>query len=99
MQRREQYHTLVARSAASPLNLQDFSVNADIPLRQLGATSRQQCSKQPLFDHLVGKGKQRRRKREVERFRRLEIEHQLEFGRLLNRQIAGFCALEDLIDE
>ena len=51
------------------------------------------------LDHLVGKGKQRRRKREVERFRRPEIEHQLEFGRLLNRQIAGFCALEDLIDE
>jgi hypothetical protein len=51
------------------------------------------------LDHLVGKGKQRRWKREVERFRRLEIEHQLEFGRLLNRQIAGFCALEDLIDE
>jgi len=52
-----------------------------------------------LLDHLVGEGKQRWRNREVERLRRLEIEHQLEFGRLLNRQIAGFCALEDLIDE
>src|SRR5262245_4771467 len=51
------------------------------------------------LDHLVGKRKQRRWNCEVEHPRRLEIEHELEFGWLLNRQIAGFCALQDLVDE
>src|SRR5262249_32532894 len=43
--------------------------------------------------------KQRRRNREVERLRRLEIEHQIKFRRLLDRQIAGLGALENLVDE
>src|SRR6516164_10537756 len=51
-----------------------------------------------LFDHLVGESKQRRRNREVERLRRLEIEHQIEFRRLLDWQIAGLGALENLVD-
>src|SRR5216683_851448 len=53
----------------------------------------------PLFDHLVGEGQQCRGNFQAERLSRLEIEHQLEFGWLLDRQIAGLGALEDLVDE
>ena len=51
-----------------------------------------------LFDHLVGAGEQRGRHGEAERFGRFHIDHQLEFGRLLNGQIGGLGALEDLVD-
>jgi len=34
-----------------------------------------------------------------ERLRRLEVDHQLELGRLLDGQVGGLGALEDLIDE
>jgi hypothetical protein len=37
------------------------------------------------FDHLVGGGEQCRRHSEAERLGGLEIEHQLEFGRLFDR--------------
>jgi hypothetical protein len=36
----------------------------------------------PSFDHLVGDGEQRERHREAERLRSLEIDHDLELGRL-----------------
>ena len=48
-----------------------------------------------LLDYLVGKGKNRRWYREVERLRRLEVDHQFEFSRLLDRQIGRLLALED----
>ena len=39
-----------------------------------------------LFEQLVGAGKQRQGKPEAERFRRLEVDYQLQFGRLLDWQ-------------
>ena len=48
-------------------------------------------SVQLLFDHLVGAGKQRLREVEPEGSRRRKIDDELEFGRLLDRQIAGFA--------
>src|SRR6266540_2893799 len=36
---------------------------------------------------------------QARRYRGLEVEHQLEFSRLLDRQIAGLGALENLVDE
>jgi hypothetical protein len=45
-----------------------------------------------LLDHLVGAGLQRERHGKPERPGRFEVDHQLEFGRLLNRQFAGFGA-------
>jgi hypothetical protein len=49
------------------------------------------------LDH-VGDGLQRERNRQAECLRRLEIDHQLELGRLQNREVGGFLALEDTID-
>ena len=40
-----------------------------------------------LFDDLVGAGEQHRRHGEADRFRGLEVDDQLEFGRHLHRQI------------
>jgi hypothetical protein len=65
----------------------------DVPIASLT-----QCSRQSLFDHLVGAGEQRWRHREAERLRSLEIDHQFVLGRVLHRQVARFLALEDAID-
>jgi hypothetical protein len=40
-----------------------------------------------LFDHLIGPREDRRRDRQAERRGSLQVDHQLEFGRLLNWQI------------
>src|SRR5262245_64215813 len=46
-----------------------------------------------LFDHLVGAGEQRLRHVEAERLGCLEVDHQLELGWLLDRNIARLGAL------
>jgi hypothetical protein len=51
-----------------------------------------------LFDHLVGAGEQRWRHVEAERLGTLEVDNELEFSRLLNRQITRFLAFEDAAD-
>src|SRR5438552_2412524 len=51
-----------------------------------------------LFDHLVGPNEQRRRHGEAERFGRLHVDHELEFCRLLYRQIGRLRASENLVD-
>jgi hypothetical protein len=47
----------------------------------------------PSFDDLVGAGEDRWRDGEAERLRSLEINDQLEFGRLLDWQIGGLSTL------
>src|SRR5262245_47713276 len=47
------------------------------------------------FDHLVGEREQRRRHFDAERARRLQIEHELEPGRLHDRNVGRLLALED----
>src|SRR5215471_8035232 len=51
-----------------------------------------------LFNHLVGQLLQRQGHIEAECLRGLEVDHQLELGGRLNRQLAWFRALEDAID-
>ena len=48
-----------------------------------------------LFDHLVGGGEQRWRHGEAEHPGGLGVDDQLELGRLHDRQVRGFGALED----
>jgi hypothetical protein len=48
------------------------------------------------FDDLVGACKNRLRDCQAERVGGVQIDDQLEFGRLLDRQIGGFGAVEDL---
>jgi hypothetical protein len=51
-----------------------------------------------LFDHLVGAGEKRQWHFEAERLRCLEVDHRVELGRLLHRQVGRLLALEDAID-
>src|SRR5262245_29583114 len=51
------------------------------------------------LEHLVGEDVELRRDGYPESIGGLTIDHQMEFGRLLDRQVAGLCALENLVDE
>jgi hypothetical protein len=50
------------------------------------------------FDYVVGADQDRGRDRQTERFRRSRIDHKLELGRLLDRQVCGMGAIQDLVD-
>ena len=50
------------------------------------------------LDDFVGGGEQRRRDGEAEGFGGLEVDDQFETRRLLDRQIAGSCTFQDLVD-
>jgi hypothetical protein len=51
-----------------------------------------------LLDNLVGAGEQRRRHLEAKRPCGLEVDHELELGRLHDRQVGGLGAVENAAD-
>src|SRR4030095_6410195 len=51
-----------------------------------------------LLDHLIRPRQQRGRDREAERLGCLEVDQQFERRGLLNREISGLCAFENLVD-
>src|SRR5215469_5795615 len=63
-----------------------------------GVTARAARRQLLSFDDLVGAQQNRLRDRQAERLGGLEIDHQLEFGRLLDRKIGGLGDFEDLSD-
>src|SRR4029077_13098998 len=67
-----------------------------IELVLLGTKSRLTLS--VSLDHLVGPLQERGRDRQPEGLGGLEVDEQVVLGGLLDRQIAGLCALEDLVD-
>src|SRR5262245_2313953 len=59
------------------------------------ADSCSAAKKKSLFDQLVGDGEHARRNGEAKRPGSLEVDHELELGRLQDRQVGGFFALEN----
>src|SRR5260370_28558639 len=57
-----------------------------------------QQRKSESFDHLVGARQQGGRYRQSERLGGLHIDDELETSRLLDRQVCGLSAFEDLVD-
>ena len=55
--------------------------------------------KHALFDHLVGAGEQSRRHFEAERIGSREINEEIEFGRLLDRELGWLRSAQNLIDQ
>jgi hypothetical protein len=51
-----------------------------------------------LFDHLIGSRKQRRGGLETERLGRNQVNYEIEFGRLLDRDVAWFRPPQDFVD-
>src|SRR6266704_2940887 len=56
-------------------------------------------SQRTLFNHFVGAAEQHRWHFEAERFRSLEIDTQIEFGRLEKRDISRISTFKNLVDE
>src|SRR5438876_4471746 len=55
-------------------------------------------SRDPSLDDLVRPNENRLRDRQAERLGGLEVDHEFELSGLLDGEIGGFCALEDLVD-
>src|SRR5262245_5512580 len=68
-------------------------------VREVPSPVVSRCSKRVpvarLFDHLVGAGEQRKRECETKRVGSFEVDDQLDFHRLLNRQVSWFGTVEN----
>jgi hypothetical protein len=77
----------------------DFNARLHRRLQLVSARRRPEQVQQqpPLFDNLISEQKERFRDREPKCFRGLEIDSQIELGRLLNGQVGGPRALQNLV--
>jgi hypothetical protein len=74
--------------------VQDESANppiTDMIVHAANVAMGQQATSRLLFDHLVGEHEQVVRNSEAERIGGLEVDNEIEFGRLLDRDIARLC--------
>ena len=90
---------LAVTSAERQLTLRFRTKSLQRGSRQFRATNGNCAAQQraSLFDHLVGAGEQGWWNGEAERLRSLEIDDQLEFGWLLDRQVARLGAFQNFI--
>src|SRR5262252_6226971 len=70
---------------------------AATPPRRRAARRTRAASSSRSFDHLVGTRDERRRQLEPKRLGGLEVDSQLEFDRLLHREVGGLGALQNLM--
>jgi len=73
-----------------------FAEEIHLPVQRRPHAARLSSSWFPLFDHFVGACQHRLRHSEAERLGGPEVDDQLKGRRLLDRQIGGLGALEDL---
>src|SRR5205085_10511843 len=86
-----------ASQPLSPVATQHSLPSRTLPFTWAGlspAGSHQLCLAHSL-DHLVGDGEQPWRKAQAECFGGVEVDHEIEFGRLHHRQVRGLRALQD----
>src|SRR5436190_21459206 len=86
-----------ASQPLSPVATQHSLPSRTLPFTWAGlspAGSHQLCLAHS-FDHLVGECEQLRRHFEAERLYSLEVDHEIKFGRLQDRQITRLFALEN----
>ena len=89
----------LADTAIGPGHVRFTPKSGHSPMRlrcPLCAKSRHKAAQ--LFDHLVGRSKQRLRDIEAERFSSFAVDHQLKLRWLLDRQFLGFRTLENAVD-
>src|SRR5262245_2663314 len=77
----------------------DADLRADRSTAYLVSYIRVRSAHGNSFDHLVGEREQRVRYVEPHRLCGFQIEHEQEARRLLDRQVGGFSAFEDAIDQ
>jgi hypothetical protein len=94
-----EFHSSAAATFAT-ISPSKADVRADVPVGRVRANcgQRHRSKTASLFDDLVGACEQRRRHVKTESLSSLDVDHQFEFGRLLNWQIAWLGTLENFID-
>src|SRR5262249_32340586 len=83
---------------AAPTQIATTRIGSKMDLPSLSEMCDDAPSGVVLLNYLIRPQQQRRRDGETERFGGLEVDDELEFRRLLYRQIAWFGAFEDLVD-
>ena len=71
---------------------------ADIAARQLNVRFVPEADVGRSFEHIIGASEHRGRNGQPQLFCGLQVDGQIEFGRLFDWKVAWFCAAQDFID-